>query len=390
MPSRGRATIVGVSEVGLAPDAQTTALSLRARAVAEAMTEAGMALMDVDGLFVAKGGDMQPGERPVEELAEFLQVHPQATGLTTAGGCGPAMLIEQAAAAIEAGDCEVAVVAYASTQASSRSRKPGGQPPDANRFVGHLERAAGLPVPIGPAAFAATRHMEEFGTTAEQMASVAVAARHWSSRNPAALRRDLITVENVLDSPMICEPLHRLDICLVTDGAGAVVLTSPNRSHGHHGSVEVLGTGQAHGHTSVHHADDLVRSVAGESSSRALARAAVALDDVDLLQVYDAFTIMPIVLLEDLGVCDKGEGGPFVASGATMPGGRWPMNTQGGGLAHAHPGVYGIFQVVEAVRQLRHVCGDRQVPEVEIALCHASGGGAFTGSQASLVLGRVS
>jgi len=218
--------------------------------------------------------------------------------------------------------------------------------------------------------------MHEFGTASEQLAEVAVATRKWAALNPRALMRDPLTVEDVLASRMISWPLHLLDCCLVTDAGGAVVVTSAERARDlAKRPVYVLGTGEASTHVMVSQMPDFARwDAARLSGERAFAMAGVAPADVDVAMLYDAFTIVPIMALEALGFCQPGEGGPFVAGQRTAPGGDFPMNTNGGGLSYTHTGMYGIFTLIEAVRQLRGECGARQVPDCRLAICHGLGG----------------
>lgn len=382
--ARPVAAIAGVGEAGIGIHPDRTALQIQAEAAVRAIADAGLEPGDIDGVTATKGGDLLPGDRPALEIAEYLGLCPVFTDSTLAGGASPVIQIQHAVAAIAAGVCETVLITYASTQASRRQRHLGGHAAPEDHLVRQFDGPWGLPMPIGPAALAAARHMHRYGTRPEDLAAVAVSGRQWAMRNPGALRRDPLSVADVLASPYICEPLHRLDICLVTDGAGAVVVrrwdrVPPGRR------VSVVGFGEAHSHGSILGAAELTETPAARSGRQAFRMAGCGPRDIDLLQLYDAFTILPIVLLENLGFCASGDGGPLVSSGATGPGGQLPMNTQGGGLSHCHPGIYGIFLVIEAVRQLRGEAGDRQV-RAEQALCQASGGGAFGGSQATLIL----
>jgi acetyl-CoA acetyltransferase len=229
------------------------------------------------------------------------------------------------------------------------------------------------------------RHMHEYGTTREQLAAVAVAARQWAQRNPAAFARDPLTVEDVLSSRMVSSPLTVRDCCLVTDGGGAMIVTSAERAADlGRPPVYLLGYGEAQWHRNITHMPDLTVTAAVDSGRRAYEQAGVSPADVDLVELYDAFTINPILFLEDLGFCAKGEGGEFVASGAIAPGGRLPVNTNGGGLSYCHPGMYGIFALIEAVRQLRGEAGERQVPG-DVALVHGNGG--VLSSQVTAIFG---
>jgi acetyl-CoA acetyltransferase len=238
--------------------------------------------------------------------------------------------------------------------------------------------------PISMYALAAARHMHQYGTTPEQLAEVAVAARAWAARNPAAFMREPLTVADVLASRMVASPLRVLDICLVTDGGGAVVVTGDDRVRA---PVYLLGGGEATTHRHISAMPDLTITAAAESSSRAFAQAGLTPRDVDVVELYDAFTINTVLLLEDLGFCPKGEGGAFVADGNIAPGGSLPVNTNGGGLSYGHPGMYGIFTIIEAVRQLRGEAGARQQRSPQIALAHGNGG--VLSSQVTAILGRA-
>ncbi len=246
-----------------------------------------------------------------------------------------------------------------------------------------------LEVPYGPAlplsgyALAANRHMHLYGTTSEQLAEVAVAARRWAMRNPVALRRTPLTVSEVLASPLISSPLHGLDCCLVTDGGGAVVLTSAERAETlAKRPVYLLGSGTAMTHEAITNMPELTETAARRSGALAFARAGVRTDDIDVVEVYDSFTITVVLTLEDLGFCAKGEGGAFVSGGRIAPGGPFPLNTTGGGLSYTHPGMFGIFLLIETVRQLRGEAGERQVPNARTALCHGTGGQLSTAATA--------
>ena len=239
-----------------------------------------------------------------------------------------------------------------------------------------FEAPFGLAGPPTGYALAAARHMHEYGTTSEQLAEVAVATRKWAALNPRALMRDPITVDDVLASRLISWPLHLLDCCLVTDAGGAVVLTSAERARSlRRKPVYVLGAGEASTHVLVSQMPDFARwDAARLAGERAFTMAGVPHADIDVAMFYDAFTIVPIMGLEALGFCGPGEGGPFVAGQRTAPGGTFPMNTNGGGLSYTHTGMYGMFMLIEAVRQLRGECGVRQVPDCTVALCHGLGG----------------
>jgi acetyl-CoA acetyltransferase len=233
----------------------------------------------------------------------------------------------------------------------------------------------GLRQPMGAYALAASRHMAVYGTTAEQLAQIAVSTRQWATMNPRARFQDPITIDDVLASPMEASPLHRLDCCLVTDGAGAFVMTSAERArHLRKSPVYVLGTATCHDHQMISQMPDLTTTPGAVSGPRAFEMAEIKPGDVNLLMGYDSFTITQLLHFEDLGFCTKGEGGPFVEDGKIGPGGSLPTNTNGGGLSYTHPGMYGMFLIVEAVRQLRGECGPRQIPNSYVAVAHGSGG----------------
>ncbi len=377
---RGAAAIVGVADaVSPTGELELTGRALEATMVAEALADAGLTLDDVDGVCHA-GSSMQ--------LAEYLGIHPRFTDSTMTGGSSFEVHAEHAAAAIAAGLCDVVVSVYAATPRSDRThRRPFARPNLAgpNPML-EWEAPYGLRMPMGPYALAANRHMAKFGTTSEQLAQIAVSTRDWAALNPRARYRDPITVADVLASPLQCSPLHLLDCCLVTDGAGAFVMTSAQRARDlAKPPVLVLGAGTCHDHAMISQMPDLTVTPGAVSGANAFAMAGVGPDDVDVLMGYDSFTITALLHLEDLGFCAKGEGGPFVADGRTGPGGSLPMNTNGGGLSYTHPGMYGMFLIVEAVRQLRGEAGPRQVAGAEIAVAHGSG--MVLSCMSTLVLG---
>jgi acetyl-CoA acetyltransferase len=376
---RGAAALVGVADL-VSPTGElgTPAPVLEARAVREALEDAGLTIADVDGVCHA-GASMQ--------LAEYLGVHPRFTDSTMTGGSSFEVHVEHAAAAIAAGLCDVVVGAYAGTPRYDRGRGEGPRGP-AGRPEPMLEWELpyGMRMPMGPYALAASRHMAQFGTTSEQLAQIAVSTRAWASLNPRARYRDPITVDDVLASPMESSPLHRLDCCLVTDGAGAFVLVSAERAKDlRRPPVYVLGAATAHDHQMITQMPDLTVTPGAVCGPRALAMAGLAPSDVDVLMGYDSFTITALLHLEDLGFCAKGEGGPFAADGRLGPGGALPTNTNGGGLSYTHPGMYGMFLIVEAVRQLRGECEDRQVHGAQVAVAHGSG--MVLSCMSTLVLG---
>jgi acetyl-CoA acetyltransferase len=373
---RGSVAIVGLAEFGLgiAPEGSTP-VDVMGNAALAALDDAGLTTADVDGLLAAS---TQLPWASVS-LGEFLGVQPRYSDSTQLGGSSFMAHLHHAALAITGGACEVAVIGYGSTQRTVGRAKASVQEVDP-------AEAPYRPMnPVTAYALAASRHMYEFGTTREQLAEVAVAARKWAQRNPDAWSRNDLTVEDVLAARMVADPLGVKDCCLVTDGGAAVVVTSGERARSLTDKpVYLLGAGEAHSHRHISHMPHLVRTSAVDSGARAFEMAGLKPADVDVLQLYDAFTITPILFLEDLGFCAKGEGGPFVSGGRIAPGGELPLNTNGGGLSYQHPGMYGLLAIVEAARQLRGE-STGQVDGAHVALAHGNGGVLST--QCTVVLG---
>ena len=375
--------LVGVAESDLGKVPRKTAIQLAAEASRAALDDAGFAKADVDGLFTFGFGRMG-----AVQFGEYLQIQPRYSDSSYMGGSTPVAFVEHAAAALSAGLCSVALVAYGSTQASDGERRLGGQPEDPRLPGSQFERPFGIPLPLGAYALAATRHMALYGTTSEQLAEIAVATRKWAQLNPVAMKREPITIQDVLDSRLIASPLHLLDCCLVTDGGGALVLTTRERARDlRKPLVGILGAAETHTHQIISQMPDLTVTGAALTGPRAFAMAGLKGDDIDVAEIYDSFTITVLLTLEDLGFCEKGEGGAFVSGQSTAPGGDFPMNTQGGGLSYCHPGVFGIFTLIEGVRQLRGECGPRQVKDARIALCHGTGG--VLSSSGTAILGKL-
>ncbi len=381
--SKRKAVIVGVADAplkdGMIPGGASP-LAVQARCAKDALAEAGLTLKDVDGLLVAgMWGNPGPGMLPTVTLSEYLGIRPRFSDGTNIGGSAFELHVGHAALAIEQGLCDVALITYGSTQKSEKSRNLAGRPAV---LTMQYETPWGMPTPVGGYALAARRHMHEYGTTPEQLASVAVATRKWAQLNPAATMRAPLTVEDVLKSTAIADPLHLLDCCLVTDGGGAIVMTNEERARDLKAKpVHILGFGEGQTHWTIAAMPDLARlTAAEEAGKRAFAMAGVKHKDIDVAEFYDSFTITALLTLEALGFCERGEGGAFFASGRTAPGGDFPLNTNGGGLSCLHPGMYGIFLLIEAVRQLRGECGDRQVKDAKIALCHGTGGTLSSGA----------
>jgi acetyl-CoA acetyltransferase len=380
---RGAAALVGVADaVSPTGELDLYGRALEAAMVREALDDAGLTLADVDGVCHHASS---------VSFAEHLGItDTKFTESTNTGGSSFEVHVEHAAAAIAAGVCEVVVGVYAATPRSDRKRKVRGRFPGMGVGgydpMGEFERPYGLRMPMGPYALAASRHMAQYGTTSEQLAQIAVSTRGWASRNPRARYQDPITIDDVLASPMESSPLHRLDCCVVTDGAGAFVLTSAERAATlAKPPIYVLGASTSHDHQMISQMPDLTVTPGVVSGPAAFAMAGVKPDDIDVLMGYDSFTITALLHLEDLGFCAKGEGGAFVEDGRTGPGGSLPMNTNGGGLSYTHPGMYGMFLIVEAVRQLRGEADQRQVPDAQLAVAHGSG--MVLSCMSTLVLG---
>jgi acetyl-CoA acetyltransferase len=366
---RGAAALVGVADAASPTgELDTHGRALEAAMIHEALADAGLTLDDVDGVCHA----FSPAG-----LAEYLGIRPRFLDGTMVGGSSYELHVEHAAAAIAAGLCDVVVGVYASTPRSDRNR-PGagrGSMPPGPHPAFEWEVPYGLRLPIGGYSLAASRHMAVYGTRPEQLAQIAVDTRRWAGMNPRARYRDPISVDDVLASPMVVSPLHLLDCCLVTDGAGAFVLVSAERARDlARPPVYVLGAASCGTHQMITEMPDLTVTGGAVSGPAAFEMAGIKHDDVDLLMAYDSFTITALLHLEDLGFCAKGEGGAFVEDGRLGPGGSLPMNTNGGGLSYTHPGMYGMFLLVEAVRQLRGEAGERQIDDHRIAVAHGSGG----------------
>jgi acetyl-CoA acetyltransferase len=380
MPRR-KVAVAGVAEsrFGEVPDA--TALQLHQEAAALAVADAGLNKDDVDGLFSCGAELMHP-----LVLAEYLGVRPRYVDGTQVGGSAWEFFLHHAVGAIESGLCDVALLNYATTSRSDLKRKvrSANIAIDA-RGPAQFESAYGHTV-IGRHAMAATRHMHEFGTTPAQLSDVAVQIRDNAARNPLAMYREAITVDDVLSSRLICSPLHKLDCCIRTDGGGAVVLVGEERVRDlPKKPVWVLGAGEAISHHTMSEWADFTESPARFSAERAFGMAGVKPGEVDVLQVYDSFTITVLLTLEALGFCGKGEGGAFVEGGRLRIDGNLPTNTDGGGLSSNHPGMRGLFLIIEAVRQLRGEATGRQVAGAKIAAVNGTGG--WFSSTGTLILG---
>ena len=382
---RGQVAIVGAAdtEVGVVPGKSPTELCVEA--ALGALADAGIRKEQVDGLITCNAF-AEPIMYHAEAIAEYLQIFPRLCMSVNTGGGTTFSVLQHAAAAIVTGAADTILVSMADSLRSFMSRE---QAMLVQSSTGHpqFEQPYGPTVPAYYALIGQA-HMAEFGTTPEQFAEVAVSCRAHAALNPTAQMREPITIEDVLASRMIADPLHLLDCSLVSDGGAAVIVTSAERARDFpHPPVYLLGMGEGHSHEHISQAADLTTSAARVSGERAYAMAGLGPEDIDFAQLYDCFTPTVLVELEDLGFCAKGEGGPFLQSGATRPGGSLPVNTHGGMLSHCHPGNPGaMFALTETVWQLRHAAGERQVANAHTALVHAQGG--IMSSHATLILGR--
>ncbi len=375
---KGSLAIVGAAESDLGVCAPgTSPLDLMAQASLRALADAGLDVSHVDGLLCAS----TQTRFTTLALAEYLGLQPRYQDNTQIGGSSFMSHVTHAMAAIEQGLCDVALIAYGSTQRSVS--RAAASPRELNPY----ETPYRPLLPVSAYAMAAARHMHQYGTTREQLADVAVAARQWALLNPKAWEKQPLTQAEVIAARKVSDPLTVRDCCLVSDGGGALVLTRADRArHLRQPPVYVLGVGESLSHASISNMPDLTVTGAVASSQAAFAMAGYSAQDMNLAMLYDAFTITPILFLEDLGFCAKGEGGAFVSGGGIAPGGHLAVNTNGGGLSYCHPGMYGLLLLVEAVRQLRGACGARQVAACDLAVAHGNGG--VLSSQATVVLGR--
>jgi acetyl-CoA acetyltransferase len=376
---RASAAIVGVAESDLGHVADgLSVIDLMAQGVQRALDDCGLRLRDIDGVFSAT----TQSRLSVLALCEYLGIDPPFLGSTIVGGSSFEYHVAHAVGAIEQGLCTVAVIAYGSTQRSV------GRKQASVREINPYESPFKPFMPSSAYALAASRHMHEFGTTRAQLAAVAVAAREWALLNPAAWEKAPLTLDDVLSSRMVSYPFTVRDCCLVTDGGGAIIVTSAERARSlKKKPAYVLGCGQSTTHASISNMPDLTVTGALASGKAAYAMAKLGPGEVDAFELYDAFTLNTILFLEDLGLCKKGEGGAFVDGGRIGPTGTLAVNTNGGGLSYCHPGMYGLFLLIEAVRQLRGECARRQVKDCDVALAHGNGG--VLSSQATVILGSA-
>ena len=368
MSVKHQVAIVGAAEtteLGVIP--HLSSIELHADAARNAIADCGIALSDIDGVACA-------GQSPVA-VAQYLGITPRYLDGTSVGGCSFMLHVRHAAAALAEGMCNAVLITHGE---SGKSRVGVGGFPGG---FGGATLQAQFEMPYGPTGpptmfpIGVLRYMKDLGLTHEQLATVAVVQREWAGRNPRAMMREPITVEDVLASRLIAYPMHLLECCLVTDGGGALILTRADRA-GDFGTppVIILGTGESSETPMISQMEDFTTSKAFRvSGAEAFAEAGITRDDVDHLMIYDAFAHLPIYGLEDLGFVGRGEAGAFIAEGNTRPGGKLPLNTNGGGLSYTHTGMYGMFALQEAVRQVRGTA-PAQVPDVQVSVAHGVGG----------------
>lgn len=373
---RGKSAIVGMATAGVGEAPGFSAMELLGQAAVKAVNEAGLKMQDIDGVFAATSSHAFP----TMSVVEYLGLRPRFFDGTNVGGSSFEMHLLQATLALEAGLCDAALVCYGSNQRTAGGRLVSMSEPQWHETPYKPRH------PITAYGLATSRHMAEYGTTREDLADVALAARGWANLNPEAFARGPLSKDEVMSARMISDPLTKSDCCLVTDGAAACVLVRADRAKDLPGKpVYFMGAGGANYHRSIVAMPDLTTTAAAESGPRAMEMAGVSQKDIDVVMLYDAFTINTILFLEDLGFCPKGEGGRFVRDGRIAPGGELAVNTNGGGLSCVHPGMYGLFLIAEAVAQIRGEAGERQQDNCNIALCHGNGG--TLSSQCTAILG---
>jgi acetyl-CoA acetyltransferase len=373
---RGQTAIVGAATFGVGTAPGYANFDLAAHASIKALAQCGLKPSDVDGLFCVVMDESLSGLN----FAEYLGVRTRFNDNCRTGGSSFQIQATIAALALASGQCDVALIAYGSNQ-----RSASGKLVSSSRSSPWETPYRPLR-PISSYAMAAARHMHEFGTTKQQLGEVAIAARKWAQLNPEATMREELTMQDYLGARMVSDPFGVRDCCLVTDGAAAVVMTRADRARDLCSRpAYLLGGAHETTHRDIAGMPSLTTTGLAEASRRAFAQAGVKAADVDVVELYDAFTINTILFLEDMGFCAKGEGGAFVSEGNIAPGGNLPVNTNGGGLSYCHPGMYGLFTMVEAAQQLMGVCGQRQISEVDVAISQGNGG--ELSSEAVLVLG---
>ncbi|MQG20593.1 MAG: thiolase [SAR202 cluster bacterium] len=358
----------GESQIGITP--HKNLMELGVEAALNALDDAGLSVKDVDGIFSAG-----PGGNPIGAVTEYLGMTPRYLDSTSVGGTSYIILVEHAVAALMAGLCEVAMIFHGEMARSRVGASVGGPRP--STYGGQLEEPFAPTGAVSQVGLSAVRHMHEYGTTREQMAEVAVSTRKWASLNPRAVMREPQTIDDVLSAPMVAWPFTMAMCCLVMDAGGCVILTTAERAKDlKQKPVYVAGSAESMTHENTSQMKDFAFwEACAKNAERIFPMAGVDRKDIDVAEIYDAFVYNPMLAIEALGFCERGESGQFVSNGGTAPGGHFPMNTHGGGLSYVHPGPYGIFPLIEGVRQMRGNLGDRQVPDAHHALVNGMGVG---------------
>jgi acetyl-CoA acetyltransferase len=373
---RAKTAIVGTATYGIGQAPGLSSMDIAVHASVRALAAARLKPEDVDGVFVALPDDFLSGL----SFAEYLGIRPKIADNNRTGGSSFQTYVLMAALALVSGQCNVALIAYGSNQRSGAGKLVSGMRASPYELPYKPLR------PISAYALAAARHMHEFGTRKEQLGAVAISARQWAMLNPDAVMREPMSMDDYMGARMISDPFGVRDCCLLTDGGAAIVMVRADRAKDLNPKpVYVLGAAEATTHLAISSMPSLTTTAAALSGPRAFAQAGVRPSDIDVVELYDAFTINTILFLEDLGFCAKGEGGAFVENGRIAPGGSLPVNTNGGGLSCVHPGMYGLFTLVEATQQLMNSAGDRQVPNAKLAVAHGNGG--ELSHQATVILG---
>jgi acetyl-CoA acetyltransferase len=376
--------IVGLGETRLGKRPGTTAVELQAEAVLAALADAGLKVADVDGLF-SLGPYSRPSMMFASTLGEYLGIEASMQATIDAGGVNsPMLMVLNAASAIQEGRCKVAVVVFGEASATAKPIQGPGMTSTAEDI--EFEAPFGIVGTVVPYALLANRHAALYGSKPEHLGAIACSARRHALLNPNAVMKKPMDMATYLAARLIADPLRLLDCSVIVDGAGAVVLTCLDRARDlPHAPVSLLGWAMRASHRNVGQFPDFPDLRIGETAQHALGQAGIALADVDVAAIHDAFTITTLVFLEELGFCQRGEGGDYVLAGHIDLGSRCPVNTHGGLLSQGHVG--GMLHVIEAARQLRHGCGDRQVPDAEIAM--VAGGGGIMGVNGVYILGRT-
>ena len=385
MDLRGKTACIGLGMAGMGEAPGRNAMELMVEASWLAARDAGIAVKDIDGVFSATAFHSMPAM----SLSEHLGIRPVFSSSSNIGGSSFMAHALNAALALEAGLIDVALIAYGSNQRTAGGFRSISEPLP-------YEAVYKPRMPVTAYALTANRYMHEFGAAREDLAEVAVAARKWANLNPEAFAQGDLTVDDVLGERIISSPFTKLDCCLVTDGAAAMIMTRADRAKdGPRTPVYMLGAAMEHHHRMITAMPDMQNTSTRESSKRALAMAGCGVKDMDSYQLYDAFTINTFLFLEDIGVCKKGEAKDFIKDGRIAPGGETPVNTNGGGLSCIHPGMYGMFVMIEAIRQIRQGAGDDEGKRKaggwldKPRLCLAHGNGGVLSSQVTTIWGHA-